>query len=168
MYQQILVAVDGSEASSHALDAALQLAHEAGAQLQPLYVVNVPLMTYDVPSYDPSYVRDTLLEEGAHVTDDAAARMRRAGVAGSPRIVEADPGADDVAQCIQRAAAEFKADVVVIGTHGRRGFRRMVLGSVAERFLRIAQCPVLLISAHCVNPATGEQSPTAEAAKERS
>ncbi|MBB5462379.1 universal stress protein [Paraburkholderia sp. Cpub6] len=169
MYQQILVAVDGSETSSHALDAALQLAHEAGAQLQPLYVVNVPLMTYDVPSsYDPSYVRDALLEEGAHVTDDAAARMRRAGVAGSPRIVEADPVADDVAQCIQRAAAEFKADVVVIGTHGRRGFRRMVLGSVAEPFLRIAQCPVLLISAHCVTPATGDQSPTAEAAKELS
>lgn len=168
MYQQILVAIDDSETSSHALDAALQLAREAGAQLQPLFVVDVPLMMYDVPAYDPSYVRDALLEEARHVTEDAIVRMRRAGVAGAPRIIETDPIGDDVAHCIQRAAADFKADVVVMGTHGRRGFRRMVLGSVAERFLRIAQCPVLMISMHCVKPAANEQSPTAEAVKDPS
>jgi nucleotide-binding universal stress UspA family protein len=168
MYQQILVAVDGSATSSHALDAALQLASDAGAQLQPLFVVDVPLMAYDVPAYDPSYVRDALLEEGKQVTEDAVARMRRAGVAGSARIIEADPVGDDVAHCIQRAAADFKADVVVMGTHGRRGFRRMVLGSVAERFLRIAQCPVLMISSHCGKSAASETSPMAEAVKDPS
>jgi nucleotide-binding universal stress UspA family protein len=168
MYQQILVAVDGSEISSLALDAALQLAREAGAQLRPLFVVDVPLIAYDVPAYDPSYVRDALLDEGKHVTEDAVARMRRTGVAGSPRVIEADPVGDDVAHCIQRAADQFKADVVVMGTHGRRGFRRMLLGSVAERFLRIAQCPVLMISAHCVNAGAAEQSPTTEAVKDLS
>lgn len=52
MYQQILVAVDGSETSARAFDAALQLARESGAQLQPLYVVDVPLMSYDAPRLD--------------------------------------------------------------------------------------------------------------------
>ena len=168
MYHRILVAVDGSETSLRALDEALQLAHDAGGQLQPLFVVDVPVMAYDVPAYDPTYVRNALIEEATQVTDDAMTRMRRAGVAGTPRIVEADPVADDVAHCIQRAAADFKADVVVIGTHGRRGFQRMVLGSVAERFLRIAQCPVLMISAHCAGSPAGKATPPSETVKELS
>jgi nucleotide-binding universal stress UspA family protein len=54
MYKHILVAIDGSETSEHAFDAALQLAHESGAQLQPLYVVDNPLMAYDAFGYDPT------------------------------------------------------------------------------------------------------------------
>ena len=80
MYQQILVAVDGSETSTRALAAAVELARESGARLQPLYVVDVPLMSYDVPGYDPSYVRDALVEEGRHVLADATALMAGAGV----------------------------------------------------------------------------------------
>lgn len=152
MYQQILVAVDGSETSAHALDAALQLARDAGAKLHPLFVVDVPLMTYDVPGYNASYVRTALLEEGTHVIDDAIARMKRAGVQGTPRIAETDLADNDIAHCILHAASDFKADVVVMGTHGRRGVRRLVLGSVAERFLRIAQCAVLMIPAHGAKP----------------
>lgn len=143
MYQKILVALDGSETSERALDAALQLAHDAGAQLQPLFVVDVPVIAYDVPSYDPSYIRDALLEEGTHVIDDAA-------------------------NCIQRAANDFKADLVVMGTHGRRGVQRLVLGSVAERFLRIAECAVLMISAHCTQTAASVKQSASEAVKEPS
>ncbi|WP_168790216.1 universal stress protein [Paraburkholderia aromaticivorans] len=149
MYKQILVAVDGSETSSRALAAAIELARESQAQLQPLYVVDVPLMSYDVPGYDPSYVRDALVEEGRHVLADAATLMAGAGVKGATRIVETDLTGEDIAHRIRAAAQEFNADVVVLGTHGRRGVRRLVLGSVAEHFLRIANCPVLLISMHC-------------------
>ncbi|HYS64874.1 MAG TPA: universal stress protein [Paraburkholderia sp.] len=167
MHQQILVAVDGSETSTRALDAALQLAHDADAKLQPLFVVDVPLLSYDVPGYDPSYVRNALLEEGAHVIDDAVASMKRADVQGTPRIIETEPAGDDIAHCILRAASDFKADLVVMGTHGRRGFQRLVLGSVAERFLRVAQCAVLMIPAHSAKPAaSGAQ--VAETIKEPS
>jgi nucleotide-binding universal stress UspA family protein len=168
MYQKILVALDGSEPSERALDAALQLAHDANAQLQPLFVVDVPVIAYDVPSCDPSYIRDALLEEGTHVIDDAVLRMHKAGVVGTPRLMEADPLADDVARCIQRAASDFKADLVVMGTHGRRGFQRLVLGSVAERFLRVAECAVLMISAHCTQPAASDAQSASEAVKEPS
>lgn len=156
MYQQILVAVDGSETSARALEAALQLARDAGAKLQPLFVVDVPLMSYDAPGYDPSYLRTALLEEGAHVINDAVARMKQAGVQGTPRIAETDLAGDDIAHRILRAASDFKADLVVMGTHGRRGFQRLVLGSVAERFLRIAQCAVLMIPAHSAKPVASD------------
>ncbi|REE21441.1 nucleotide-binding universal stress UspA family protein [Paraburkholderia sp. BL27I4N3] len=168
MYQRILVALDGSDTSERALDSALQLAHDANAQLQPLFVVNVPLMAYDVPAYDPSYIRNAIAEEGTHVIDGAVARMRKAGVQGTPRLMEADPVADDVARCIQRAASDFRADLVVMGTHGRRGFQRLMLGSVAEHFLRVAECAVLMISAHCALPATGVPRVANEAVKELS
>jgi nucleotide-binding universal stress UspA family protein len=168
MYKQILVAVDGSETSSRALAAAIGLARDSGARLQPLYVVDVPLMSYDVPGYDPSYVRDALVEEGQHVLADATALMTAAGVNGPSRMVETDLTGDDIAHRILLAAQEFNADVVVMGTHGRRGVQRLVLGSVAEHFLRIATCPVLLISAHCPAPAASPARAASEPVKDPS
>ena len=168
MYQQILVAVDDSETSAHAFETALQLARETGAKLQPLFVVDVPLLAYQTPGCEPTYARNALLERGTRVIADAVASMKRAGVQGTPRIAESDLEANDTAQCIHRAAADFKADLVVIGTHGRRGVQRMLLGSVAERFLRIAQCPVLMISAHCAESPASELPLASEAIKEPS
>ena|SRR5579864_6787291 len=163
MYRHILAPIDGSEPSALAFSAALKLARETGAALQPLYVVDIPLMSYDVPGYDPSYVRDAFIEEGTHVTADALAQMKREGVSGSPRIIEVEPLGGDIAQHILRAASDLPADLVVMGTHGRRGVQRLVLGSVAERFLRIAHCPVLLVPAHCA-PTAGADSDAAPVA----
>lgn len=83
-------------------------------------------------------------------------------------MVETDLTGDDIAHRILLAAQEFNADVVVLGTHGRRGVRRLVLGSVAEHFLRIATCPVLLISAHCAAPAARLAQAAAEPVKDPS
>ncbi len=147
MYTRILAPIDGSETSSHAFDTAVALAREHGAELLPLYVVDVPVIGAEAPGYDPSIVRDALLEEGAHLNADALAKMTRAEVTGAPRVVETNPFSDDIPHCIARVAHESGADLVVMGTHGRRGFRRLMLGSVAERFVRIADMPVLLIPA---------------------
>jgi len=170
MYQRILAPIDGSATAARAFDAAVQLAREWGAELQPLYVVDVPVMIYDAPGYDPSVVRDAFLEEGKQVLDEALARMQRDNVSGTSRIAETDPvgGEIDIAHCILRAAADFKADLVVMGTHGRRGVRRLVLGSVAERFLRIAACPVLMISARGIPNAEAGASGAAQPEKEPS
>jgi nucleotide-binding universal stress UspA family protein len=167
MYRHILAAIDGSETSARAFDAALQLARESGAELQPLYVVDIPTMVYDAPGYDPSIVRDAFLEEGKHLADHALARMKHDSVQGAPRVIETNlvDGDYDVAHCILHAAADLKADLVVMGTHGRRGVRRLVLGSVAERFLRMAQCPVLMISEHGAPEAATDTVDTAECEK---
>jgi nucleotide-binding universal stress UspA family protein len=152
MYSRILVALDGSQTASAALDAAIRLAHDAGAQLQPLYVIDIPVLAYDVPGFDPSIVRDAYVEEGRIVCTDAQARMTHAGVDGTPRSVEVELGRGDVAQCIERTAADWHADLIVMGTHGRRGVQRLVLGSVAERVLRNAHRPVLLVPARAAVP----------------
>lgn len=155
--------MDRSETSARAFDTALALARETGAELQPLYVVDAPTMTFDAPGYDPTIVRNAFLEEGTHVVGKALERMKRGGVRGSPRTVEADPVGDDIAHCILHASADMGADLIVMGTHGRHGFRRFVLGSVAERFLHIATCPVLLIP---VNHPTHQLSTRAQTGQE--
>lgn len=148
MYKRILVPIDGSETSMCALDTALKLAHEHGAELKPLYVVDAPPLMYSEAAFDPTPVREAFVKEGTRVLADADAKMPREGVKGSTRVLEAEPIGDDIAQQISRAATEFDADLVVMGTHGRRGWRRLVLGSVAERFLRISTRPVLLVPLH--------------------
>ncbi|KVT41266.1 universal stress protein [Burkholderia ubonensis] len=157
MYSSILVALDGSETSARALDAALTLASETGARLHPVYVVDFLVPAYDVPGYDPSILLNAFREEGRRVIDDAAKRMAGLGVSGTPQVVDTDPG-EDVAERIQTVVQQTGADLIVMGTHGRRGFRRLVLGSVAERVLRGATRPVLMITAH------GAPTPAAETA----
>ncbi|SAL82692.1 UspA domain-containing protein [Caballeronia terrestris] len=147
MYRRILAAIDGSETSIRALDEALRLARENHAELRPLYTVDAPLMAYEAPGYDPSILRDAMLSEGTRVTNDALGRMHRDNVRGVAQVAEADLYGDGIAQRILLVATEMNADLVVMGTHGRRGFQRLVLGSVAERFVRMACCPVLLIPA---------------------
>ncbi|HXZ09371.1 MAG TPA: universal stress protein [Paraburkholderia sp.] len=168
MYRNILAPIDGSAPSSRAFSVALQLARDTGARLQPLYAVDVPLMSYDVPGYDPSYVREALFDEGQQVIDDALARMKSAGVPGTPRILDVAPLDGDIAEHILKAAKELPADLVVMGTHGRRGVRRLVLGSVAERFLRLAHCPVLMVPAQAEPEIAVESGTAPQAAGERS
>ncbi|CAM2188769.1 Universal stress protein [Paraburkholderia sacchari] len=152
MYSRILVALDGSRTASTALDAAIQLARDSGAELQPLYVIDMPMLAYDVPGFDPSIVRDAYVEESRLISTDAQARMTAAGVKGAPRTAEVELGVEDIAQCIEHTAANWGADLIVMGTHGRRGVQRLMLGSVAERVLRSACRPVLLVPARAAAP----------------
>ncbi|WP_175773163.1 universal stress protein [Paraburkholderia phenazinium] len=159
MYKRILVAIDGSETSEHAFDTALQLARDNDAQLQPLYVVDNPLMAYDASGYDPMILRDAFVEEGKRLLADALARMKHENVAGAPRIVDVEPVGEDISERIRTSANEFNADLLVLGTHGRRGFKRLFLGSVAERVVRSASLPVLLV------PSRQGQNTTSDATK---
>lgn len=148
MYKRIIAPVDGSETSRHALDAALELARDHNAELRPVYVIDVPPLSYSGAAFDPTPIRDAFVIEGEHVLADAAAKMKRYGVKGSTSLVEVEPLADDIAQRIEHTAQAFNADLIVMGTHGRRGWRRLFLGSVAEHFLRTSTLPVLLVPHH--------------------
>ncbi|WP_233853684.1 universal stress protein [Paraburkholderia sp. HD33-4] len=165
MFHRILVALDGSDTASRAFDAALKLAAESGAELMPLYVIDLPVFAYDAPGFDPCVIHDAFAKEARRISVDARSRMAARGVEGTPRTVEAAIPGEDVAQRIVAAAMEWQADAIVIGTHGRRGVRRLVLGSVAERVLRNARCPVLLIPGRASAPAS-DSTVTAAADKE--
>lgn len=79
--------------------------------------------------------------------------MKQRGVQGAVAIAEGS-SVDDVAEMVLAAATAFNADLLVMGTHGRKGFQRLLLGSVAERCLRQATLPVLLIPASSGTGAT--------------
>ena len=144
MFKRIVVAIDGSRTSRRAFESALELAVTHGAVLQPYYVVEIAPVYYDVPGYDPSILRDELAKQGAKLAGEANAEMKQRGVQGAVVIAEGS-SVDDVAEMVLAAATAFNADLLVMGTHGRKGFQRLILGSVAERCLRQATLPVLLI-----------------------
>lgn len=152
-YRRIMVAVDGSKVARMAFSAALQIAKTAGAELHAICVVEQPAGHYPAAFFDVEALRAGLEAEARNALAGAETQMLSAGISWKTQMVD---GAVDkaVAEHIQLYAEEVDADLVVMGTHGRRGYRRMVLGSVAETFLRLSTHPVLLIPRK-------EESPTA-------
>jgi nucleotide-binding universal stress UspA family protein len=150
MYRRILVPVDGSPASRLGLDEAIRLARVTGATLRLVHVVNE--YVFD-PVYAPVFDYAPLLESfrlaGEKVLTQAQATVRAAGVEFQSELVETLGGS--VARLILDQAENWPAELIVMGTHGRRGVSRVVLGSDAEAVLRAAPCPVLLVRQHAAS-----------------
>ena len=145
MYKKIVAAIDGSETSKRAFDEAIRLAKEVDAEIHVIYVVDSPAMLYGVGFYDPSELKKAFVEEGSLLVREATETLAAAGVRGDTAIVDAQAANGDVVTAIAQEATRWGADLVVLGTHGRRGVQRALLGSVAEAFIRIAPTPVLLV-----------------------
>ncbi|AIO30928.1 universal stress family protein [Burkholderia cenocepacia] len=145
MYEKIMVAVDGSASSKQALAEALKLAKAGGAQLSIVYVVDKSVLFTYAGRFDPHALVEEIRSDGAKVLREAEQLVAQAGASGEAELVETESIGEDVAERLQRYVKEHRIDLAVVGTHGRRGFRRVLLGSVAERFLRGSNCPVLLI-----------------------
>jgi nucleotide-binding universal stress UspA family protein len=148
MFKRILVALDGSPASNAGLKAAIQLASDQHATLLGLHVIDDAAIALNFEgSYFPSSYVDTLYtslrETGRKMLAKAEALARGADVEMKPLLVEARGAA--VAHAIVQQARKAKADVIVIGTHGRRGLQRMLMGSDAEAVVREAGVPVMLV-----------------------
>jgi nucleotide-binding universal stress UspA family protein len=144
MYQKILVAVDGSATSQRGLQEAIKVAKGTGAELLLVHVVNEAVMVPDyVPSayYEPLFA--ALRETGVKVLDQAVAAAQRAAVRCERKLVETVGGR--VADEVVKQAHAWSADLIVMGTHGRRGLKRLALGSDAELVLRLSSAPVLLV-----------------------
>lgn len=142
MYKQMLVPVDGSVPSNRALEEALKLAKEQGARVRLIHVLE-PLHNLAIEGYGD--LDGAVRAEAERVLAEAAARAQAAGVEASTTLVEA--GGRRVAAAIADEAARWGADLIVMGTHGHRGFEHLVLGSVAEGVMRRATVPVLLVRA---------------------
>ena len=147
MYTNIMVALDGSEASKRALSTAIQVARLARGKLTAVFVLDQSAAFTYAGACDPHLLTDAARQVGQSLLSGALAQMHELDVAGETEIVETQGFAEDIASALLRCAQRRGADLVVMGTHGRRGLRRMVLGSVAERFARLATCPVLRIRA---------------------
>ena len=144
MYSRILVPLDGSPTSQRGFDEALALAEKLGSTLHLLNVVDARLLIGEVSAFTPP---DQLLEHwraaGDELLTTAVERARARGVE-ADSAVRSDPGFR-VCDMILREATESGAGLIVMGTHGRRGLKRVALGSDAELVLRESPVPVLLV-----------------------
>lgn len=145
-YKKILVAVDGSKAAEKGLREALRLAGSKGTRLTILNVVNTfpafASLEGGLPVVD---LLPALREGGKKVLARARATAQKAGV--RPAIVMREITGGPTADAIVREARKQRADVLVLGTHGRRGMSRVLLGSDAEQVVRTSPVPVLLVRA---------------------
>lgn len=147
MYKRILLAVDGSSTSEAALAEALALARDAHARLRVVHVVDSP---YDYPDVmyghvagDLDDLRQAWRKVGQAVLGRALAIARPAPFEPEAAVIET--AGRGVADVIVDEAKCWGADLIVVGTHGRRGLNRLLLGSVAEGVSRTAPVSVLLV-----------------------
>lgn len=145
MFKSILVAVDGSPTSDSALDAAIQLTGQAGAKLRIVNVVDEVSFNWDTEFPNPREIWDALGAGGRAFLAKAATKASQAGIAAETRLIEIDRLGLRIPEAIVQEAEAWPADLIVVGSHGRRGLSRALLGSVAEGVMRLSTKPVLLI-----------------------
>lgn len=146
MYQRILVPIDGSATADRALQEAIKLA--AGkARLRLVYVIEeaYPLDAEGYAVIDHAALQEAVRKTGERALVQAAKEVRHAGIEAETALLQV-PG-ERIASVIDGDAQKWKADLIVIGTHGRSGLSRLLLGSVAEGVVRSASVPVLLVRA---------------------
>lgn len=141
MFKRIVVAVDGSETGDRALEAAIELAREQKAALRVVHVTG-ELLPVGAEALTAERLLESVYDAGLTLVNDAVTKARAGQVDAEPRLIE---GGGRTSQAIASEARNWPADILVIGSHGRRGLNRLLLGSVAEEVVRIAPCPVLLI-----------------------
>lgn len=162
MFKRILVAVDGSPTSNRGLETALALASDQLAKVYAVHVVDEAaiaagsaMIEYTPPDYVQS-LWDSAREQGHKLLHRAQALAARRNQELVPILVESVGGG--VAPAILAQARDLHADLIVLGTHGRRGLRRIVMGSDAENVVREARLPVLLVHSPHGKPLAGNKA----------
>ncbi len=145
MYQRILVPVDGSPTSRRGLAEAIALARLTGARMRLINVVDVMLFAMEADAFAgaASDMIALMREGGQKILATAQAQVEATGV-GVDTVLR-DGFAGRVCDLVIDEAKAWAAELIVIGTHGRRGAGRLLLGSDAEQILRMAPVPVLLV-----------------------
>ncbi len=139
LFDKILVATDGSERNKAAVEEALQIGRICGSEVIAAYVMDVSM--FESASPDVAVIRDTwtVIQREADATLEGV-RTIAEGVNLKTVILEGKPAAE-----IVKYAAEQEIDLIVVGTKGKRGFERLLLGSVAEQVVQSAPCKVLVV-----------------------
>ena len=146
MYARILVAVDDSRGSTRAVAHAIALTKAFGAKLKVLHVVDMGWFVLGPElAVDTERITAARREQGAKTVALALEQAHAAGVETESCLIETEAPNQRVAEKIVAEAAGWPADLLVLGTHGRAGAERWMLGSVAEGVARRSAVPVLLV-----------------------
>lgn len=144
MYKRILCPIDGSQTSNYGLMEAIQLAKDQQAALLLLHVIDMYFPMIDATGdFNLVYMDEVLRQHGKKVLKKAEAMCKKAGVTAESKTIEIV--GSKVAEAIINQAKVWPADLIVMGTHGLRGVKRLVMGSDAETIVRNSPVPVLLV-----------------------
>jgi nucleotide-binding universal stress UspA family protein len=148
MYAHILVAIDSSTTAQKALDEAIRMAVALRAGLCIAHAIDVAALVQHgmgIGTYiDIEKVKGEMRDAGNRLLDQAVAKAAAGGCQAERMLIESNEDRR-VAEMIADGARDWRADLVVVGTHGRHGFERMLVGSVAENLVRIATTSLLLV-----------------------
>ncbi len=144
MYKNILVGIDGSNTSALALQEAIKIAKEQSGRLRLVHVIDVfPFTTPDTGLIEDTQLEEALFKAGQDIIEAARDEVQKAGVGVETALPQNLN--HEIGMVIVEEAKRWGADLIVVGTHGRRGIQHLVLGSVAERVARAATRPLLLV-----------------------
>jgi nucleotide-binding universal stress UspA family protein len=146
MYKRIVVAIDGSETSTLALNEAVKLAKVMKSTLLLLYVCEEMPVVWNTDGMTPfpiEEVTQAFIDAGKQLLQQDRVSVADSGVEVETKLVENYNGR--IGSVISEEAGKWLADLLVIGTHGRKGINHLLMGSVAEGVMRTANMPVLLV-----------------------
>jgi len=151
MYKKILVPTDGSDIAQAAGAAAVEFARACASEL---FVLSVARPTYLMPSdesamtSDPGFGVEALMRQADQSVQHIAQLARVAGVPCTTLTVLSDSPSDEILDAVDRE----QCDLIVMGSHGRHGWRRLLSGSQTEEVVENAQVPVMVLRPHCLPP----------------
>nr|WP_315594443.1 universal stress protein [uncultured Cupriavidus sp.] len=151
MYERILVAVDGGPSSELAIAQAVGLAKQIGAEVKVLFVVDDSDLFFESAYIDPNEIVSGMINVGQKALAAAARRFENAGVRCLTELAEKPVSPGNISGTIVSHADQWPADLIIMGTHGRRGVRRVIMGSVSEGVIAKTAKPVLLIRGESVH-----------------
>ena len=150
MYTRIFVAIDSSDTARQALDEAIRLASALGARLCIAHAEDEAMLVQHgmgIGTFvDIDQVKRSIRTFGNRLLEQAVATAQAAGLQAETKLLESSTRR--VAELIADGAREWQADLIVVGTHGRRGVDRLLVGSVAENLTRLARTSLLLVRQH--------------------
>lgn len=146
MYKNIMLAIDGSKVSETLVDEIIKFTKGQKVNVHIVHVLDESFANSGGAPFDYIELIAQWREEGQAIIDNAAKIIEsKTSTKVETSILELKPFQGRVAEVIVEEAKKWPADLLVIGSHGRRGFSRFILGSVAENIIRIATIPVLLV-----------------------
>jgi len=138
MFKKILVATDGSENSRMAAEEAIKIARAMGSSVYAIYVVDTSVLTSATLGEEETYIYRTLKDEGKRALDRIKSMASDVNV--ETNLIEGKP-----ATAITDFASKNGIDLIVVGSQGKSKIEALLLGSVADRVIRTAKCPVLVV-----------------------
>ena len=158
MFKRILVPVDGSETSDLALEAAIRLAQTCNGRLRLVHALDEPmwLAAYGMHGRTAAGLHEAMCNSGDELLHKNMDTARAADVEADMMLFD-KPGLR-LSEAVSNAAKLWGADLIVVGSHGRKGFNRLVMGSGADQVIRTAPVPVLVIRGSDALPKTPKEA----------